>query len=50
MQIGYGAIVEAELDVILPKSQSRTDWTRRPLTAEQIEYAGDDVAYLKHYL
>ena len=47
MQIGYGAIVEAELDVVLPKSQSRTDWTRRPLTAEQIEYAGDDVAYLE---
>jgi len=46
MQIGYGAIVLDRLGVDLPKTQSRTDWTRRPLTAEQIEYAGDDVAYL----
>lgn len=47
MQIGYGAIVEAELDVVLPKTQSRTDWTKRPLSQEQLEYAGDDVAYLE---
>lgn len=47
MQIGYGAIVEAELGVILPKTQSRTDWTKRPLTEEQLEYAADDVAYLE---
>lgn len=47
MQIGYGAIVEAELDVVLEKTQSRTDWTKRPLSKEQIEYAGDDVAYLE---
>ncbi|MDB4511999.1 ribonuclease D [Arenicella sp.] len=47
MQMGYGAIVEAELGVLLPKTQSRTDWTRRPLSKEQIDYAGDDVAYLE---
>lgn len=47
MQIGYGALVLERLDVELPKTQSRTDWTRRPLSAEQIEYAGDDVAYLE---
>lgn len=46
MQIGYGGLVQDALGIELPKSQSRTDWTRRPLTAEQIEYAGDDVAYL----
>lgn len=46
MQIGYGGLVLDRLGVDLPKSQSRTDWTRRPLTDEQIEYAGDDVAYL----
>lgn len=47
MQIGYGGLVLDRLDVDLPKTQSRTDWTRRPLSAEQVEYAGDDVAYLE---
>jgi len=46
MQIGYGGLVLDRLDIDLPKTQSRTDWTRRPLTDEQIEYAGDDVAHL----
>jgi len=46
MQIGYGSLVLETLDIDLPKTQSRTDWTRRPLSAEQIEYAGDDVAHL----
>jgi len=47
MQIGYSAMVEERLGIELPKSQARTDWTRRPLTAEQIQYAGDDVAHLE---
>ena len=47
MQIGYGALVSERLGVELPKTQSRTNWTRRPLSPEQIEYAGDDVAYLE---
>lgn len=47
MQMGYGGLVEKELEVVLAKTQSRTDWTKRPLTDEQIEYAGDDVAYLE---
>jgi ribonuclease D len=34
------------LGVQLPKGQTRTDWTRRPLSAEQMEYALDDVRYL----
>ncbi len=45
-QLGYAALVETELGVRLEKTQTRTDWTRRPLTSEQVEYAGDDVAYL----
>ncbi|RBP50847.1 ribonuclease D [Arenicella xantha] len=47
MQIGYGALVEEVTGVELPKTQSRTDWTRRPLSAEQIKYAGEDVEHLE---
>ena len=30
----------------LAKGHTRTDWTRRPLSAEQLQYAEDDVRYL----
>jgi len=45
-QIGYAELVERLLGVRLHKTQTRTDWTRRPLSAEQIHYALDDVRYL----
>jgi ribonuclease D len=45
-QIGYANLVNLLLDVDLPKDQSRTDWSRRPLDAEQQRYALDDVVYL----
>jgi ribonuclease D len=45
-QIGYADLVKTLLDVSLSKGQTRTDWSRRPLTAAQLEYAADDVAYL----
>jgi ribonuclease D len=45
-QIGYADLVKTLLDVSLPKGQTRTDWSRRPLTSAQLEYAADDVAYL----
>ena len=38
--------VARELGVTLEKGQARTDWTRRPLSAAQLEYAADDVRYL----
>ncbi|MEM7361141.1 MAG: ribonuclease D [Pseudomonadota bacterium] len=47
MQIGYAALVKDRLDLDLPKSQARTDWTRRPLSSEQLKYAADDVAHLE---
>jgi ribonuclease D len=45
-QIGYAELVKTLLDVTLPKGQTRTDWSKRPLTAAQLEYAADDVLYL----
>lgn len=46
-QIGYGRLVETCVGVDLEKSQARTDWAQRPLTPEQLEYAIDDVRYLR---
>lgn len=45
-QIGYADLVRRLLDVTLSKAHTRTDWSRRPLSAEQIDYALDDVRYL----
>ncbi len=45
-QIGYANLVKRVLGVDLPKDQSRTDWSARPLEAGQIRYALDDVIYL----
>ncbi len=45
-QMGYAALVEEVLGVRLDKAHTRADWTRRPLPAEQIRYAADDVVYL----
>ena len=45
-QIGYGELVRRLLGKDLAKSHTRTDWSRRPLSPEQIEYALDDVRYL----
>ncbi len=45
-QVGYANLVQAVLQHELDKTQSRTDWSRRPLTAEQLQYARDDVRYL----
>jgi ribonuclease D len=45
-QIGYGALVETLAGVRLEKQHTRTDWSKRPLSAEQLEYAVDDVRYL----
>jgi ribonuclease D len=45
-QMGYAALVETEFGHKLDKTQTRTDWSRRPLSPAQLAYAGDDVAYL----
>jgi ribonuclease D len=45
-QIGFGSLVAERLGHTLAKGHTRTDWTRRPLTPEQLQYAEDDVRYL----
>ena len=45
-QIGYGPLVSAVCGVKIKKADSFTDWSRRPLTESQINYAAEDVIYL----
>ncbi|MCB1714549.1 MAG: ribonuclease D [Candidatus Competibacteraceae bacterium] len=45
-QVGYATLAQELLGINLDKSQVRTDWSRRPLSPEQISYAADDVRYL----
>jgi ribonuclease D len=46
-QIGYGDLVSELLGQRLHKAETRTDWSRRPLSDAQIAYALDDVRYLQ---
>lgn len=45
-QIGYANLVKNLLDIEVDKSQTRTDWTRRPLNNKQLAYAASDVIHL----
>lgn len=45
-QVGYGTLVNEMMGVKLDKSDTFTDWSRRPLSGTQIEYALNDVRYL----
>jgi ribonuclease D len=45
-QIGYASLVQELVGITLAKGHTRTDWCRRPLSAEQLDYAIDDVRYL----
>jgi ribonuclease D len=45
--ISLSDLISVLLDIDLPKTQTRTDWLKRPLDAEQIDYALDDVRYLR---
>lgn len=44
--MGYQKAVGTVLGVELAKSETRSDWMRRPLSAQQIAYAADDVVHL----
>ncbi len=45
-QTGYATLIKDMLNIDVDKSQTRTDWMKRPLNEKQIEYAGNDVYYL----
>jgi len=42
----YQKLVQAELGIALDKQATRTDWLKRPLDAEQLRYAAEDVEHL----
>ncbi|MXV99818.1 MAG: ribonuclease D [Holophagales bacterium] len=44
--LGYVHLVSRLFDVELGKGVQRSNWLRRPLSEEQVRYAGLDVAYL----
>ena len=45
-QISYAELVDQYLSIQLDKTESRTDWSQRPLSKGQINYALNDVRYL----
>lgn len=45
-QASYSSLVSSYCSVNLPKKDSFTDWSQRPLKDSQIRYAADDVVYL----
>ena len=45
-QVSYAWLVQHYCGVMLDKSQTRTDWSQRPLSAAQLTYAHADVQYL----
>ena len=47
-RLGLAAVLEEHLGVEVTKTKSmqRSDWTRRPLSGESLEYAADDVLHL----
>jgi len=44
--LSYQALVAELLDIELEKSETRSDWLRRPLTDSQLDYAALDVLHL----
>ncbi len=45
-QASYADLVEQFTGVSLEKKYTRADWTRRPLSVDELDYAMDDVRYL----
>lgn len=45
-QLGYANLVADLFDVQLAKTQTRADWSRRPLAPAALDYAAEDVEHL----
>jgi ribonuclease D len=45
--LSLAALIERLLEIKLTKSETRTNWLKRPLDSKQTEYALDDVRYLR---
>jgi len=46
LQMGYSTLVQRFMDIAISKSQTRTQWCKRPLTRAQLDYAAEDVIFL----
>lgn len=46
MSIGYANLVMLELNIEVPKEETRSDWLKRPLSESQCQYAALDVLHL----
>lgn len=43
---GLGSVLESRLQVMLDKKLQKSNWSKRPLSKEQIEYSANDVMHL----
>lgn len=46
-QVGYDNLIRKTLNIEVDKSSQFTDWSRRPLTDKQLQYALNDVTFLR---
>ena len=44
--VAYSALVKTVCDVDIKEGSWRTNWLKRPLSDEKLQYAADDVRYL----
>ena len=44
--MGYSRLVQAVLNIELPKGETRSDWLQRPLSETQVQYAAEDAQHL----
>lgn len=45
--LSLSSLIKEVLDIDLPKTETRTNWLQRPLSDQQVDYALDDVRYLR---
>ena len=46
ISISYSNLVKKHFNVFLKEGSWRTDWLKRPISNDKLEYAGNDVKYL----